>query len=287
MILSCGGVGQSGIGLEDQGPVCPVAEFLDQRQQFFRAEAAVKTHGVHAEAAECQTHGRHCGSEEGPARGFKGHGHPDGEMCVLLGGKNSRLDLIQVAHGFDDHEVRTGLFAADQDFAEGFIRIFKAQRAKGFQQLPERADVQGNLYVPVAACHTGTAHAALHQFRHAAAAAGSLESVDSEGVGVENPASGFDIFSLDFGDFFRLRAVPQFRDLPDRQPRRLQHGSHPAVQDNQFTVFHSFSRPSDRHSRQTSYRFRSPCSVLAAGGRKLRSAPSRSSAAPSGRSPTG
>ena len=261
MILAGRGIRQSGIWLEDQGPVGPVAQLLDQRQQLLRAEAAVKAHGIHTESAERQAHGRHGGSEEGSPRGLEGHGHPDREPRVFLRGKNGGLDLIQVAHRFDDHKVSPGPLAADQDFPEYIICFLKAQCTQRLQKLPEWPDIQGDLHVSVTGSHARAAHAALHQLGHAAAAAGSLEAVDAEGVGVQDTASGVHILSVDPGDRLRLRAVPQLRDLPDRQSRRLQHGSHSAVQNDQFTVFHSLFHPFDKHSRQTSNTPRSPGSV--------------------------
>ena len=50
-----------------------------------------------------------------------------GGMLLSLRGKNGGLDLIQVAHRFDDHKVSPGPFAADQDFPEYIICFLKAQ----------------------------------------------------------------------------------------------------------------------------------------------------------------
>ena len=244
-------VRQAGVRLQDQGQIRPLAQLAHEGQQLLRPEAAVKAQGVNPERAQGQTHGRNRGADKAAARGLEGHRGPDRQAAVLLRGEDGCLDLVQIAHGLDDDQVGAGIPAGDDDFAEKLVGLFKAQGAQRLENLPQRPNVQcdQDAFAPVRG--TGTAYAGFDQFRDAVAETRCLETVDAEGVGIEDAAAGFDIAAMNSGDFFGFGQVPELRQLADGQAGGLQLGAHAPVQKRDVRQRHSVFPPSGKNRFQT------------------------------------
>ena len=86
-----GRVRQAGVRLQNQRLIRPAAQLEDHGQKLFRAETAVEAHGVHAEAAQGQPHGRDGRPDKGTSVCFKGHGDPDRKREFSLAARTAAL----------------------------------------------------------------------------------------------------------------------------------------------------------------------------------------------------
>ena len=73
------------------------------------------------------------------------------QVAVFLGSQHSRLGLVAVAHGFDEHEVCARRRTDANGFSEQLDRPFKRQVAHRLEQLAGRADVERNIGI-LSAC---------------------------------------------------------------------------------------------------------------------------------------
>ena len=267
-VFAGGRVRKPRVGLQNDGEGGPFSQLLHHGKQLLGTQGAVEAQGVHPETLQGQGHGGDCHPHEGPARGLKGHGDPDGKIGVLSGGQDGGLHLVQVAHGLKDHQVRAGLLPGHYHLPKNVIGLIEGQAAQGLQQLADGAHIQGHLHRTVSGGGSGGADPPGDQLPRGVAAFFHLETVRPEGVGVEDIASGLHVLTLDGGDRLWMGQVPGLRQLPHGKPRCLEHGAHGTVQqDDSVMLFHRTCPPSDIRRLHIGYIRRSPA-FFAAAGRK-------------------
>ena len=233
-IFSGDRVRESGVGLYHQRQRGPLCHLLHNGKEFVRTERAVHAHSVSPQAFQ-----RHCRRGNGAAgKGaevrLKGHGADHRLVGIFLCRQQCRLGLVQVGHGLNDDEV--GILSGENLFLENIVCLFKGQRSQRFQQLSDRADVQRHLGLRSGAGFPGAGDAGGDQFLDRIAGFCHFVPVCPEGIGIDDVRTHGDELFLCINDAFRFCDVVDFRQCADRHTAFLQHGTHAAVQTNEFAV---------------------------------------------------
>ena len=222
-------VRQARVGLGDHRQAGVFAYLFQHGSQHIRPQGAVEADGVRPQALQRPGHGGHGAAGEGAAPGLKGHGDEGRQVRVLLHRQQRRLGLVQVRHGLDDRQVRSGPGTGLRHLPEQVVGPLKGQAAHGLQQLSQGADVQR---------HQGPAphglFCQLHRRRddlvHRVAGPLQLQAVGAEGIRIHHLAAGIHIFLVHGAQQRRLRQIQQLRLAAGGQSPLLEHGAHGAVQ---------------------------------------------------------
>ena len=123
--------GQTCIGLEEQrgGGIRP--HLFKDPGHFLGAQAAVQAKQINTHALHEGHHGPGRAASEKLAGGVENTAGKDGQGAVLLGGHQSGLHLVQVAHGLNEDGVGTGLLGGGNGVGKKGHGILKVQVAVG------------------------------------------------------------------------------------------------------------------------------------------------------------
>ena len=167
---------------------------------------------------------------KGAAPGLKAHAGQHRQAAVLLAGQQGGFQLIQVGEGLQQHQIGPGGLPRPHDPGKGVHRFLKGEGAGRFQQLPQRAYVQGHQGAMGRGGLPGALDARLNRLLHRIAAARQFVGRRTKGVGAEDTAARLRIRTMDGLDQGRVLDVQRLGLGPQGQARRLQHGAHGSVQ---------------------------------------------------------
>ena len=189
-------MGQSGVGLEDDGQVGPLQQLLHQRGHLPGPQRAVDAHSVRSQALQGKGGGSGRTAQEGTAAGLVGHGDQHREVGVLLGSQQGSTGLLQVGHSLDGDKVGSRLHACTDHLGKQVHRVFKAQHTGGLQQLAAGTDVQSH-QASSGGGLLGHGDCGGDDLLHGAAGALQLLPVGPEGIGVDDLGPGVQVGGVD------------------------------------------------------------------------------------------
>ena len=222
-------VGKPGVGLGHQGQRGPAGQLLQQRRKLPGPQRAVDTDGVGPQALQGQGHRGKIAAQEGAPVVLKGHGTDHWETGIFLYSQKGGLDLIEVGHGLQQHQVGAGLGAGPDHLSEAVVGIVKAQGAGRLQKLAQRADVQSHQGA-VSYGLPGQTHIGGDDCLRRAAGARQLKGAGPKGIGSGDLSSGGQIRPVDFQQPVRMLQAGQLGGHAHRQSLALEHGAHGSVQ---------------------------------------------------------
>ena len=284
VVAAAVGPGQARVGLDEDREIAGqgLGQTLRHREDLLRAEGAVDAHGICAEAPGRDGEALDGAAGKGAPACLKAHAGEDGQRAVLFRGQQGGLQLVEVGEGLEEDEVGPGSRTGPDDAAILGHGVLKGQRAVGFQQLAQRADVQRRQRAVGGAGPLAVGDARRNDLFQRVLAARQLVGRRAEGVGVDDAASGGGVAAVDALDELRVGDVQLLGPCPQLQARCLQHGAHTAVQKDGVGLGKQFIR---LHRSCPSFCIRTACSarsgrtrrdVLSPGGRSAPAERSRS-----------
>ena len=96
------------------------------------SEPAVKTKHIHTQAFERKQRGRNIRAGQKLAVFIENHGDNNRQIAVFFGGEHRRFNLVQVAHGFNQHQIGACFCPGDDLFFVKLISFIEFQFAGGF-----------------------------------------------------------------------------------------------------------------------------------------------------------
>ena len=155
---------------------------------------------------------------------------------AILGGEDSGLELVEVAHRFDGHEVRASRRAEAHLLGEGVVGGVELEVAGGLEEPSGGTDVERH-EAPSAGARGGLLgdgdRGGYHVGERRVAVV--LGGVGAEGVGVDDVRPGGEIVLVDGAHVVRPREVPELGHLARLQSPRLELRSHRPVEE-QYAV---------------------------------------------------
>ena len=122
---------QAGVCLHEHGLIGNVEHALGKGAQIGGTLAAVDAHNVCSQGVKGDGGDFRARAQKRATVLFEGHGGKDGQVGVLLGGKDSGLGLGEVGHGLDDKQVDACLDARLDLFLKQQVRLIKRHGAQG------------------------------------------------------------------------------------------------------------------------------------------------------------
>ena len=211
-------VGQTGVGFYKDGQRGVLLQLLGQRQDLLRPQRAVKADEVGAQSLDYRRHRRHAAAGESAAGCLKGHADHQRQrfaqgFTALLDREDAGLDLVQVGHRLQHHQVHPGGNACPHLLAEQLIGLCKGEGAGRLHQLAQRPDVQRDQGAVRLRCTDRinglpcVLDGGGDDLSGGMSAGLQLLAAGAEGVGVQDVGSGQQIFPMHLGDDFGMGEV--------------------------------------------------------------------------------
>ena len=163
---------------------------------------------------------------------------------MLLGGEDSGLELVEVAHRFDGHEVRAGRRAEAHLLGEGVVGGVELEVAGGLEEPSGGTDVERDKS-PSAGARGGLLgdgdRGGYHVGERRVAVV--LGGVGAEGVGVDDVRPGGEVGFVHGAHVVWPREVPELGHLARLQSPRLELRPHRPVEE-QYAVLSYVDHPS-------------------------------------------
>ena len=223
--------GKAGVRIDDDRQGTDFRQFLHDRQHLPRAQSAVHAQGIHAQSFHHRCDALHRPAGQELALPVVDRGDADRQIRVLLRRKNCCFCLQAVAHGLDEDEVCPCIRAEAHHLRKDGHGFFKVQISHRLQEPSRGPDVQGDKAVLPAGQAPGflhVVHACLHDGLQVLRVR-VMQPVRSEGIGVYDVASRFQVRDRQLDDVLRPCQVPPLRKLPALQPLRLENGTGSSV----------------------------------------------------------
>ena len=257
--LRCHGI-QAGSGirepcvrLDDDRKVCVRADLFYDGNQVPGPERAVYADCLHAQRVERERHGCRISPGKGSPGLFEGHCDPDRKRSVLLCREDSSSYFVQVRHCLENDKIRPGSFPSADNLAKAFIGLVKGKGPKRLHQFADRTDIQCRFYVQARegrCCLPGCGTVCGNHVFHRKTASFIFPAVGTEGVRIDDPASGFDIPLVDPQYNLRMLHAEDLRKCAGFHPGLLEHCAHGTVEQKKIPFFHIKSSFSEYRSYQ-------------------------------------
>ena len=223
--------GQAGIGLHKHRNLRPgrFAQGFGHGVDLRRTERAVDAHGVRSKAHRGGGKALHGAAGKASAVGLKRHGNHHRQAAVFLGRQQRRFHFVKVGHGFQHDHVRL-VAAGAHDLRKILVGVLKVQGSGRLQQFAQGAYVQRHKRPGRLSRLAGTLQRSGHQLLHRVTGPLQLFRRCTEGIGIHNVAARFNVSGMNGGQQLRPGNGQQLRPFPQRQPGRLKHRAHAAVQ---------------------------------------------------------
>ncbi len=222
---------QARVGLDKHRHPAEGGKRLGEAQRLCRPQRAVHAHGVRAHGRKRCGGNLGRGAQEGAAVFLEGHGYEYGQVGVLFCRQQRSTCLGKVGKGFQQDDVAPCGNGSIHLLGEQVVCLFERKRAHGLHQLADGADVGNHVGRPGSADVFGRR---LEHFGHCGAAF-QLVAVRAEGVGGDGLGTCLNIGGMDGAHFCGVAQVQQVGHHSGAgKARSLQHGSHPAVVDQEF-----------------------------------------------------
>ncbi len=122
---------EAGVRIDDNRQTHRAQHLRQQTSHLHGTQAAVKADGINAQALAHQCCSLHRRTSQQLAVLVKGHRYANGQVTVFLGRQNCCLNLIGVAHGFNQNQISTSSSTIAHHFAVGLHCLFKGKVAIG------------------------------------------------------------------------------------------------------------------------------------------------------------
>ncbi len=140
-------------------------------------------------------------AQQGAVVAGEGHRGHHRQVADLAGGRDGFAQLVQVAEGLQDQQIRPGLGQGRDLLGEGLAGLLGLDAAERRQAHPQRADVAGHQHLPegrhrhpARQLHPGPVDLGDLVLQ---AVRGQLVAVGAEGVGLDDLRPGLDVRAVD------------------------------------------------------------------------------------------
>ena len=180
---------------------------------LLRSQTAVNAERVYAQTLEHGNRGIHRAAGQQLAFFVENQRYEHRQIAVFLGSQHGRLSLVAVAHGLNEHEVRTGFRADTDGFAEQLDRTLERQIAHRLQQLAGWANIERNIGILSACLLTRgfcMRNCSLYDFLQVIRI---FKGICTESVGVHYITASFKVAAVQRNNLIRMGQVPRFRQF--------------------------------------------------------------------------
>ena len=136
-----GGMGQSGIGLENDRDGGEVNQLPHRGRQLERTCSAVESKSVHTQSFQQRHQGGGITAGEQTAVFAKSRRGQHRQVAAFPSSQYGSFELIKVGHGLDDHRIRSCRCTSPDRFRKGGYRLIKVQISHGSHQVTSGADI--------------------------------------------------------------------------------------------------------------------------------------------------
>ena len=144
VVAAAVGTGQTGVGLYEHREIprhC-LRKALRHGEDLLGTQGAVDAHGICPQTPGGDPKAFYGAAGKGASPHLKAHACQHRQGAVLLGGKQRRLQLIQVRKGLKKDQVRPCRHAGTDDAPVLCNGVLKGKGAVGLQQLSQRSHIQ-------------------------------------------------------------------------------------------------------------------------------------------------
>ena len=202
--------------------------FPQRPPQLAGSQGAVQPDHICPQARQRHRRRSRVGPQEGAPVLPEGHGHENRQMGVLLRRQQRRLGLQQVAHGLDEHQVRSRRRAGLHDLREHAVGLCKGHVSEGLQHAPQRAHVQSGV---CPGCRPRPLRQGDARGNAGPRVLPQLPAAGPEGVGGDDVRPRLGVGAVDALHHVRRGDIQPFGALAGRQTGLLEHTAHASVKE--------------------------------------------------------